>query len=79
MKFPLPIGALGDSVCMPYLAIEGGSDVPRFFGSALDGVRGEGLVIVRAPPRQHDVVPFRLPGVDVREERASLASRPSFL
>lgn len=63
------IGALGDSVCA-YLAIEGGPDVPPVLGSASTYVRGAIGGLHGRRFRQDDVVPLRLAGVEVREERA---------
>lgn len=67
------IGALGDSVCA-YLAIEGGPEVPTVLGSASTYVRGAIGGLHGRRLRQHDVVPLKLPGVEMRNESA--LSRP---
>ena len=67
------IGALRDSVCA-YLAIEGGLDIPPVLGSVSTYLRGAIGGLHGRRLRQNDVVPLKLPSVDVREERA--LSRP---
>ena len=67
------IGALGDSVCA-YLAIEGGLDVPLVLGSASTYVRGAIGGFHGRRLQAGDIVPLKLAGAIVREERA--LSRP---
>ena len=63
------IGALRDSVCA-YLAIEGGPDIPPVLGSSSTYVRGAIGGLNGRRLKQHDVVPLKLAGVDVRTEHA---------